>query len=154
MNPPQLTKAFSRFSNQVLNRLPQVPTDARRWMEMATTPQRAAWEMHDAWLNSVGGVSKSRYLEVLEENLRLRRRLEELEAQLTGRSDGEAPAAAAGAAMDEAFSTMKKAQDQWMSMWLPGSSGKATPGEIGDSSAATGRSASLESTPGKNEPQT
>ncbi|MEL6188996.1 MAG: hypothetical protein AAFU79_30615 [Myxococcota bacterium] len=114
---PSLIDAWSRFGTEVLDRVPGPTASARRWVEMFTTPQRMAAEAHDAWLESLGGVSKSRYLRVVEENLELRRRLEAIE----NRSAVDETVEATSEAMDGAFKQLRDAQEQWLSMWLPAS---------------------------------
>lgn len=115
-----LVDAWSKFGVDVLHRLPHMTPEVRRWVEVATAPQRMMGEMHEAWLESVGGVSRRRYLKVVEENLELRRRVEALEKNSTV----EGKVAATHEAIDDAFNQIKDAQEQWMSMWLPPSGAK------------------------------
>lgn len=117
-----LVEAWTRFGTDVLTRVPGATPDARRWLEAATMPQRMVSEMHEAWLESLGGVSKNRYLKVVEENLELRRRLEALEK----RNPAEESAVAATEAVDGAFRQFRDAQEQWMAMWLPPTGAKKT----------------------------
>lgn len=123
---PSLVDAWARFGSEVMGRVPGPTLDARRWVEMFTAPQRMAAEVHDAWLESVGGVSKSRYLRVVEENLELRRRLETLEARFPAGAPGEAVEATTEA-MNGAFKQLRDAQEQWLSMWMPGSETQKKP---------------------------
>jgi dihydrodipicolinate synthase/N-acetylneuraminate lyase len=113
----------------MLSRLPDLGSDARKMVELGRAPYRLASELHEAWLETVGGVSKNRYLAVLEENLELRRRLEAAEARAPSRPpDSADPAAAAartGEAIDDAFKQIRDAQEQWMSMWIPNPQGKS-----------------------------
>lgn len=107
-----LMDAWTRFGNEMMS---SVPTDPRKMADWIRAPTRMAGDIHDAWLESVGGVSRARYVELLEENLRLRRRIEELE----NRGPADEAAEAAAGAMDGAFDRMREAQDRWLSMWLP-----------------------------------
>lgn len=68
-----------------------------------------AW--HEATLQMWGLVPRTQYLEVLEENARLKRRIAELE--------GCSPEAAhAAAEVQNAFSQMLDAQREWMQAWV------------------------------------
>lgn len=116
-----LYDTWSRMGSDVVGRIPDVGADFRKLIEIGRTPYRLASEMHEAWLETVGGVSKARYLAVLEENLELRRRLEEAErtSKAPAEAAANAAAAATGEALDGAFKQIRDAQEQWMSMWLP-----------------------------------
>lgn len=119
MNKLNLFDAWSRFGSEVLHRMPVLSPDPRRFADWTRGPAKIATEMHDAWLENLGGVSRSRYLEVLEENLELRRRIEALEkAQPATQA-----AAATTEAIDGAFKQMRDAQQQWLSLWLPNANG-------------------------------
>lgn len=79
--------------------------------DLARLPAQMFADAQDAWLDSLGGVSKARYQKLLEENLELRRRLEKFEC---------APGAEAAAeAVDQAFDQFRSMQEQWLSMWRP-----------------------------------
>lgn len=107
MSKRNLFDAWTRFGKEVLD--PMKMTD---WMR---APTKMAGEVHDAWLESVGGVSRAKYVAVLEENLRLRRKLDELQE----RKPLEDAAETAAGAMDDAFQQMRSAQEQWLNMWMP-----------------------------------
>lgn len=109
-------EAWTRFGSDVLQRVPDLAQDARRLADFARAPTKIASEVHEAWLEGVGGVSRERYLAVLEENLELRRRIEELE-----RSEpfAQLPPNAPSEAMDGAFRQLRDAQEQWLSLWMP-----------------------------------
>lgn len=74
-----------------------------------------AWQ--EATLQIWGFVPRGHYIQVLEENARLRRRLAELEG-------GETEATRAASDLHDAFSQMLDAQREWMEAWLPEDSKK------------------------------
>lgn len=97
------------FTRKWFDRFKPEPAGMFAW---ARLPAEMMTEAHDAWLDSLGGVSKAKYQKLLEENIQLRRRLEQ---------SGQTPPTveAAAEAMDEAFDQLKTVQEQWLSMWLP-----------------------------------
>ncbi len=107
-----LGDAWSRFGTDVLGRLP-FGNEARRLIDAGRAPYRAMGEMHEAWLDSVGGVPKSKYIALLEESLELRRRLETFERARGG------PPPTTPEGIDDAFRQVREAQEQWLSMWMP-----------------------------------
>ena len=120
--------AWTRLGSEVLDRMPELSSETRRIWRWSRTPQRIASDMHEAWLDAAGGVSKNRYLTVLEENLELRRRLEAVERRRSERGPGAASDDPASEAMNGAFQQIRDAQEQWLSMWLPASPGSASKG--------------------------
>lgn len=112
----ELLGAWTKIGTDVLGRMSEVPTAPKQIMDWVRAPTRAMMEMHAAWLETVGGVPAAKYQKVLEENLELRRRLERVERAPPSPVATEA----AAEAIDDAFQQIRTAQEQWLSMWMPG----------------------------------
>lgn len=89
-------------------------SEARRAFWYSAESQRAIEQWAEAWLKAGGLVPRKRFLEVLEENEQLRRRVGELQRQLGGTAD-EGPTGS----VDNVFEDLVSAQKRWLDMWMP-----------------------------------
>ena len=93
--------------------------DPGRAWRFAADSQRLHEEFVETWLRAWDMVPRRRYLEVLEQNEKLRRRVAELEGRKSDASEPEQVAEDVSRVMKSAFDEMLSAQRAWFSAFTP-----------------------------------
>ena len=116
--PRELFELWTRFLSETFRRVPP-----QRILRMAPEMPKLFEQWLETGYKTSGFVPRSRYLNALEENDRLRRRVAELEAKLKWKSSDSRSGAGAAetptAALEGAFDEMLTAQRRWLQMWMP-----------------------------------
>ena len=105
---------FTRLFERVAQKMPPGWAESYRLMRMTSEGQRAWERWSESWLRAGGLVLRSRYLDALEENERLRRKVADLEARLgISQDDTTSPS------IEGVFEEMLDAQKRWLDTWMP-----------------------------------
>lgn len=112
--PRDVMELWARIADRAMRRVPSGWMEYHKVWRLAADRQRLMEKWGESWLKTSGLVPRSRYLDVLDENERLRRRVAELERRM-----GITESGTASSSVEGVFDEMMQAQRRWLDTWMP-----------------------------------